>query len=171
MDIIGGTIHITGCYYQSSSRCLFRKNLISYILHIMWNERTGKEISKRDHIKDTQRSRGLHWLATPENTNEVFCILSAIKLECNLFKWRVRKRRVIKYKVVFTSEPLRKKKNNRLTRPHDAHARFRDLRSRPYHVCDLQKSKERRDRFVMSDLETNFNIKVQPVIPIVHTLW
>jgi len=50
----------------------------------MWKNSTGKEVSKGDHVKNAQRSGCIHWLTTPENTDEVLCILSTVKLEYDL---------------------------------------------------------------------------------------
>ena len=42
---------------------------------------TGKEISKRNHVKNARKSGGFHYLTTPETTDEVLRILSTINLE------------------------------------------------------------------------------------------
>lgn len=79
-------IHTSYSRYQSSNLYLFGGNhIISYNRHKKCGQnRTGKEVSKRYHVKNTHRSGGFHWLTTPENADEELCILITIKLECDL---------------------------------------------------------------------------------------
>ena len=86
LNIIDDTIQTSYLRYQSSNLYLFGANqLISNVFGTYCGENhTGKEVSKRDHVKNAQRSGGFHWLTTPENTDEVLRILSTIKLEYDL---------------------------------------------------------------------------------------
>lgn len=71
LDIIGDTTWTSCLRYQSSSLYLFGENqfISKCNRHIMRRERephTGKEVSKRDRVKNAQRSGGFHWLTTRE---------------------------------------------------------------------------------------------------------
>ena len=99
-------------------------------------------------------------MTTPENTDEVFCIFSTIKLEYDLYAVD-QKEGLSSEGYNITSEPLQNFFFSKQG-PQNVHAKFRNpnSHSRPYHLCNLQKPKERRNGSIVSDLE---NVEVSTI--------